>query len=156
MVLTRVEGRPVVADTARPEVEAADELADDQEVDLTETRRAEIRVNVELGAQPEHPLLGPDVGCVELGIADGRLEDGVGAATGRERLLGKRRPRRPDRGGTEEVIIELEVGREVAQHALRHDHHLGPDAVAGQAHDARAWLRSGHEECRHYKLGSGR
>ena len=136
------------------EVEPSDELTDHEEVDVALEGGAQVRVDVELGAQLEHPLLRTDLGRVELRIADRRLQDRIGVTAGRERLLRERRARRPDRRSAEEVLLELEIGRELAQRALGHRHHLGPDAVAGQAHDAQASLESGHEECRHYKLGS--
>ena len=154
VVLARVEHRPVLSYSAGAEVEAPDELADDEQIDLAATGRAQIRIDVELGAELEHPLLGTNLGGVELGVADRCLEHGVGGMAGRERLGRERRARRADRGRADEVLLELEIGRELPQDALRDGHHLGPDAVAGKAHDARACVQSRHEECRHYKLGS--
>ena len=54
---------PVVAHAARAEVEAADELAHDQHVDVAGDRRTQVRVRVERGAQAEQPLLRPHVGA---------------------------------------------------------------------------------------------
>jgi hypothetical protein len=48
----------------------------------------------------------------------------------------KRVARLPDRVGAEEVVLELDVGREHAEHALRDGHHLGPDAVPGKTDDS--------------------
>ena len=83
-----------------------------------------------------HPLLGPHVGRVEFGVTDRRLEDGGCRAAGLERVVGKRVSGRPNRRGTEQVILELEIRRELPQDPLRDGHHLGPDAVAGQTGDA--------------------
>ena len=154
VVLARVEDRSVLAHAARAEVEAADELANEEQIDVAPDRRAKVRVDVELGPQLQHPLLRANVGSVELGIAYRRLEHCRRATAGRERLVGKRRSRRPDRRRAEDVLLELEIGRDLTENTLRDGHHLGPDAVAGQADDARAVLRAGHEESRHYKLGS--
>ena len=144
MVLARVEGGPVLANAASAEVEPSDELTNEEQIDVASARRAKVRVHVELGAELQHPLLGSDLGGVELGIADRRLEHRVGATAGGERLRRERRPRRADRRRAEEVLLELEVGSQLPHHALRDRHHLGPDAVAGQAHDAQAGLRAGH------------
>ena len=70
VVLAGVEGRPVLANAASAEVEPSDELADEEQIDVAPARRAKVRVHVELGAELEHSLLGPDLGGVELGIAD--------------------------------------------------------------------------------------
>ena len=92
VVLARVEDGAVVADAAGAEVEAADELAHDHEIDRAVLRGPQVRVHVELGAEPEHALLGPDVSRVELGMADRRLQHRVRRATGLERLGGSESP----------------------------------------------------------------
>ena len=66
-VLHRVEDGAVVADAAGAVVEAADQLADDEQVDAVAAGGAEVRVDVELAAQPDEALLGPDGCAVELG-----------------------------------------------------------------------------------------
>ena len=66
VVLARVEDRAVFAHAARTEVQAADELAHDEHVDVVEHRRPQVRVRVERRAQREQALLGPHVGRVEL------------------------------------------------------------------------------------------
>ena len=116
----------------RAEVEPAHELADDEQVDVPRAGGPEVRVHVELGAEPEHPLFRTHLGCVELGVADGRLEHRVGRTARLECLGGKRVAGRPDRGRSEEVVLEHEVGRELAEHALRDRHDLGADAIAGE------------------------
>ncbi len=78
-VLHRVVDGSVVADAALAVVEAADELAHDEEVDALAARRTQVRVDVELAAQADEALLGPHVGAVELGSADRPHEHGVGA-----------------------------------------------------------------------------
>ena len=79
-VLARVEPRPVVAGALRAEVEPADELAHDHEVDPSGARRPEVRVDAELLAQAEQPLLGTH-----------RLAPR--ARAGRPRRAARRRPR---------------------------------------------------------------
>src|SRR5947209_6238369 len=59
-VLAGVEGAAVLAPAAGAEVEAADELAHDEQVDPAVAGGAQVRVDVELAAKPEEPLLGPD------------------------------------------------------------------------------------------------
>ena len=95
-------------------------------------RGPKVRVYVELGAEPEHSLLGPHLGGVELRVADGRLEHCVGGAARLQGLGGERVARRPDCSRSEEVVLEHDVGRELAEHALRDRHDLGADAIAGE------------------------
>src|SRR5439155_7781668 len=64
VVLAGVEYGPVLARSARAEVQPADQLTDDDEVDFALLRRAQVRVDVERLAQPEQPLLGPDGAAV--------------------------------------------------------------------------------------------
>ena len=134
-VLHRVVHGPVVADAALAVVEAADELAHDQEVDALAARRTEVGVDVELAAQADEALLGPNVGAVELGSADRAHEHGVGATTGRQRLGRQRIAGLADRRAAEEVLLELEVERELLQHAGGGRGDLGADAVAGEEDD---------------------
>ena len=63
------KARAVLAQAARAEVEAADELAHDQQVDAVRARRPQVRVDVELAAQADQALLGPHVGAVELRVS---------------------------------------------------------------------------------------
>jgi hypothetical protein len=52
-----------------------------------------------------------------------------------ERLVGQRRAGAVDGGAAEEVLLGLDVGRELGQDAQRGVHDLRPDAVAGQGDD---------------------
>src|SRR5207245_7372824 len=70
VILERVEDCAVIAHAARAEVQAADQLAHDHEIDVTLRRRAQVRVDVELLAQAEQPRLGPDTAAVPLRAAD--------------------------------------------------------------------------------------
>ena len=94
-VLARVEPGAVVACALRPEVEAADELADDDQVDPVTARRPKIRVDAELLPQAE-----------ELGR---RLLDAA--------------PKFDDGSGQSDVangIHSLSVVEDSAQHGHRH------------------------------------
>ena len=66
VVLARVERRSVLAPSLLAVVEAAGELADDEDVDALGTNRPEVRVDAELLAEPQQTLLGPDRGALEL------------------------------------------------------------------------------------------
>ena len=131
VVLARVEHRAVLAYTLRAEVEAAHELAHDDEVDGALFCWAEVRIHVELRAEPQHSLLRAHVGGVELGVADRRLEHRGGGAARLEGRVGEGVASRSDRGRSEQVVLELEIRGELAQHPLRGSHHFGADAVPG-------------------------
>ncbi len=134
-VLHRVVDGSVFADAALAVVEAADKLADDEEVDALAARRAQVRVDVQRAAQPDEALLGPHLGAVELGSADRAHEHGVGLAAGCERLGRQRLPGLADRGAAEKVFLDLEVERQLRQHAGRGRGDLGADPVAGEEDD---------------------
>ena len=134
VVLHRVVDRSVLPHAALPEVEPADELAHDEDVDLPLLRGAQVRVDVELGAKAEHALLRTHLGRVELGVADRALEDGLRCLAGGERLLRERVARVADRLRSERVLLELEVGGDLLESAKRLPHHLGADPVAGKHH----------------------
>ncbi len=136
MVLARVEDRAVFADAPRAVVEAADELADDDQVDAPGMRRAQVRVDAELRAQPQEALLGPDVGCVELGIADRALQHRVSREASRQGLVGQRRAARANRRSAEQLLVDLEVGSDGAEHVAGGGRELRPDSVPGQEHDS--------------------
>ena len=140
-VLAGVERRAVLANAARAEVEAADELAHDQDVDAVGDRRAQVRVGVERGAQREQALLGPHVRAVELGVAHRAFQHGNGGETRVARLVGKRRAGCANRGGADQPLVEHDVGREQLEHEARLRGDLGPDAVARQQDDAAAATR---------------
>ena len=111
-VVAGVVGR-VVAETAVAEVDAADQLAHDHEVELghellaqrargvlrVAARGADVGVAAEHRAQREQALLGAHRGAVPLRPADGAQQHGVGAEAGlargvRERMAAARRSRR--------------------------------------------------------------
>ena len=140
-VLHRVEDGAVVADAAGAVVEAADELADDEKVDAVAARRPQVRVDVELAAQADEALLGPHGPAVELGCADRAHEDGVGLPGGRQRLRWEGIAGRMDRGAAEEMLLQLEIERELGQDAGRCGRDLRPDPVAGKEDDPHRWAR---------------
>ena len=133
----RVEDGAVVAHAARAVVEAADELAHDQQVDARRptpgagSRRRRARCAGRSGpasgrtAEPSH--FGPPTAPSSTASA---------VAAGGERLRGQRVADRVDRGAAERVLLDREVERQRLEHADGLGHHLGPDPVAGQADDA--------------------
>ena len=116
-VLAGVEPGPVLADPLLAEVEAADELPHDHDVDPRCPRRPEVRVDAELLAQTEEALLRAHRLAFELGEADGGEENRVGRAAGCERLLGQRRSLREDRVAAERVLRVIDSER--VEHANR-------------------------------------
>ena len=106
VVLARVEHRAVFAHALRAEVEPADELAHDEHVDVVQHGRTEVRVHVERRPQGEQPLLGADVRGIELRVADRALEHGGRREAGVDRLLGKWRAGRANRGGADQPLVE--------------------------------------------------
>ena len=136
VVLAGVEDGPVRKGPPAPVVEAADELADDEDVDPVRQRGAQVRVHVQRAAELDEPLLRPDLLPVELRRADRAEEDRVGGTRSLERALRQRRPMLADRGAAERQRLELE--RERRQHALGARHHLGADPVAGKEDDLHA------------------
>src|SRR5207253_9575040 len=114
----------------------ADGVADGRQIDPVGARRPQVRVDAELVAQPQQSLLRPYVARVELGIADRALEDGVGLAAGGEGLFGKRIAGCPDRSRAEEVLLDLDVRRQLGERPSRGVGDLRPDAVAGEEDDA--------------------
>ena len=142
-VLAGVEPRAVLARALLAEVEAADELADDHEVDPLGAGGPKIRVDAELPAQAQQALLRPYRLPFELGEADRGEEHGVGLPARRERLVGERRPLLEDGVAAERV---LGVGDpERVEDARRLGRDLGPDPVAGEDGDAghaRPWAVS--------------
>ncbi len=121
--------RGVAVEAAVAEVDAAGQLAHDQQVGAldplalerarVEQRRAgpdraQVGEQPEALAQAEQPLLGARparVGGVPLGAADGGQQHGVGAPAGVEHLVGQRRAVRVDRGAADQPLVELEVAR---------------------------------------------
>src|SRR5207248_4957216 len=132
-VLARVEHGAVVTDAARAEVEPADKLADDDQVDRALPRGAQVGVDVELAAEAEQPRFGPHRAPVPTGAADGAEQDGPRGATGLERGGGERLAGGLDRGAPERQLDRLHLDRQGGEHAQRLLEHLRPDPVAGQA-----------------------
>ena len=106
VVLERVEDGAVVADAARAVVEAADQLAHDQQVDAVGDRGAQVREDVELAAEADQARLGPHAPAVPLRAADRAEQHGVGRAAGGERLRRQRVADRVDRGAAERVLLD--------------------------------------------------
>src|SRR6185503_1349486 len=94
-----------------------------------------VRVDVELGSEAEHALLGAHVGGVELRVADRGLEDAFCGQTGGKCLRRKGIPRVADRLSTEQVRFELEVGSKCLKRPPRLASHLRPDAVSQEDDD---------------------
>ena len=132
-VLARVVPRAVLADALLAEVEPADELPHDHDVDSGAARRAEVRVDAELLAQAEQPLLRTHRLALELGQADGGEQHRVGRAAGGERLVRERRALSENRVAAERVLGVADPERVEHPHGLRRD--LGPDPVARQDGD---------------------
>jgi 3-isopropylmalate/(R)-2-methylmalate dehydratase large subunit len=136
VVFARVVRSAVVAHALRPVVEAADELADDEEVDRLTPGRAQVRVDVELRSEANEPLFGPNFSG-QLGFTHGGEEDRVRFLAGDERLGRKRVAVRANRRAAEGKLDELGF-HEDGEGPLRLSHHLGPDAVSGEAGDVHA------------------
>jgi hypothetical protein len=135
VVLTRVEDGAVLAGAARAEVETAHELADDQDVDIAEHRRAQVRVGVERRADAQQPLLRANVGRVELRIADGAFEHRRRAVACLEGLGRQRIARRPDRRRADQTLDDLDIGGKLREREPRLLRHLRPDPVPGKEDD---------------------
>jgi hypothetical protein len=133
-VLAGVEPRAVVARALLAEIEAADQLADDHEVDPLRTGGPKVRVDAELPAQAQQALLRPHRPPFELWEADRAEEHGVGPPARRERLVGKRRALLEDRVAAERVLAVRDPER--VEDPRRLGRHLGPDPVAGEDGDA--------------------
>ena len=127
-VLARVEPGAVVAGALGAEVEPADELAHDHHVDPGSTCRPQVRIDAELPAEPEQPLLGANGLALELGEPNGGKQDGVGLAAGRERLGRERVTLGEDRVAPERVLRMADP--ECVEHPNCLRRHLGPDSVA--------------------------
>ena len=124
----RSPSRPLVA-----EVDAAGQLAHDEQVGAgdplraqrarVEQRRArpdraQVGVQAEALAEAEQALLGArrvGVGRVPLRPADGAEQHGVGVAAGLEHLVGERGAVLVDRGAADQALVELELAERVQQ-----------------------------------------
>src|SRR5439155_3265061 len=115
--------------------EAADELADDHQVDLALARRAEVRVDVERPAQAEQARLGAHRPSVPARPADRAQQHRAGVAAGVECRRRQRLARGIDRGAAERELHGLDVDGQHGEDTQRLFEHLRPDPVSGQAHD---------------------
>ena len=131
-VLHRVEDGAVLAHAARAVVEPADQLADDEQVDLAAACRAEVRIDVELAPKADQSVLRADVGAVELGRADRSHEHGIGGAGRGQRLRGERVAGRVDGGAAEEVLLQLQLERELPRTAAAAAATSGPMPSPGR------------------------
>ncbi len=147
-VLAVVMGGVAVA-AGVAEVDAAGELADDEQVGADDPllaqgagadqgragpHRAQVGEEAHPLAQAEQALLGArGVGIrrVPFGTADRAQQDGVGVAAGREDLIGERGAVLVDRRPADQALVELELAERLEQGARGADD-LGADPVAGQ------------------------
>ena len=134
------------------EVDAAGELADDQQVgalDALAAQRArveqrlagpdgpQVREQPEALAEAEQALLGPGlvgIGGVPLRAADGAEQHGVGRRHASSTSSVSGGAVLVDRGAADQVLVDLEVA-EVGEHADGRGADLRADPVAGQQHD---------------------
>ena len=141
-------------DAARfAEVDAAGEFADDQDVQVRDQfllqrrcvgerreqqRRAQVREQVEAGAQPQQALLRALLHrqVVPLRAAHRAEQNGVGGACRFQRLRRQRRAVLVDGAAAHVRVGEVEVEAERVEHAHRVRHDLGADAVAWDDEDA--------------------
>ena len=131
-----VVGRAVGEPAAGAVVEAADELADDQQVSAGTGGGTQVRVDVESATEGDQALLRPHGCALELREADCTEDDGVGRLARRQRQGGKRHALVEDRAAAEGVLFDLELERERAEDVDRDRSHLRSDSVSGQADDA--------------------
>ena len=137
-VLAGVEPGPVLTLALGAEVETADELTHDEHVDALGARRPEVRVDVQLLAKPQQPLLRPHRLPLELGQPDRCEQHSVGLATGGERLLRERGSLCEDRVATEGVRAVRDPER--VEHAGRLRSDLGTDPVARENRNRHALI----------------
>jgi hypothetical protein len=135
VVFARIEDGSVLPRAARAEVEAADQLANDQDVHAVEHRRAEIRVRVERRPERQQSLLGSYVCRIELRIAHGPLEHGNRRQASVDGLLRKRAPRCTNRCAAEQLLVELDLGHERLEHEPRLCSDLRADSVPREEDD---------------------
>ncbi len=110
VVLARVEGRAVRAPSLLAVVEAAGELADDEDVDALGANRPEVREDAELLAETEQALLRADGCALELRRAHGGEQHRVGGAAGGERIRRERVARLADPGTAEGPLARGRAG----------------------------------------------
>ncbi len=135
------------------EINAAGQFADDEQVKTVDQlalqrggvgerriadRRAQVRVEIEILAQPQQASLGPQLvrHFVPFRPADGGEQDGVGRAGARHVGLADRDAMRVIGRAADKAGLDLEMGNallgEEMGDLLDLGHHLGADAVARQ------------------------
>jgi hypothetical protein len=147
-VLAGVVGDVAVA-AAVAEVDAAGQLADDQQVGAGDPlfaqwagadqrragpHRAQVGVEAHPLAQTQQALLGARrvrVGRVPLRSTDGTEQNRVGCLAGGQHLVGEGDAVSVDRAAAEQVLAELELAQGFEQ-PLRGGDDLGADPVAGE------------------------
>src|SRR3990172_8339676 len=113
-----------------------------------DAHRAQVREDAEPLAQPEEPLLRPDLGprIVPLRTAHRAQQHRARRLAHREDLVGQRRAVAVDGAAAHEALVELESVSELPGHDLQHAQglrgHLGTDAIARQHDDLRFHLVS--------------
>ena len=140
----------VAVAAAVAEVDAAGQLADDQQVGALDALalqragvqqrrqrldRAQVGVQPQALAQPEQSLLGPrrvGVGRVPLRAADRAEQHRVGGAALLQHLVGERGAVGVDRGAADQVLVDLDAA-ELVEQLGRGGADLGADPVAGRA-----------------------
>ena len=142
VVLERVEDGAVVANAARAVVEAADELAHDQQVDPVGDRRAQVREDVELAADADSPASGRTGEPSHFGPPTAPSSTASAARQAASVSGGQRVADRVDRGAAERVLLDVDLERQRLSTCTAYGHHLGPDPVAGQADDAARHVRA--------------
>src|SRR4051794_25629043 len=165
-VLAGVVGRVAVT-AALAEVDAAGQLADDEQVGAGDylgaqragadqrragPYRAQVCVEAHPLAQAKQTLLGAGrvgIGRVPFGTADGAEQDGVGGAARLQHLVGERDAVSVDRTATHKALLEFELAQHFEQ-ATGGTDDLGTDPISGQQgylrrlrHDRALYLRSG-------------
>ena len=87
------------------------------------------------------PCSGRTSAASNSGSPTGPLQHGRRRQARVDRLLGKRGARRTDRGGADQPLVELDLGREHLEHEPRLLGDLRPDPVPRQEDDAFATRR---------------
>jgi hypothetical protein len=134
-VLAHVECRAVREPPLPAVVEAPRKLPDDQYVHLAVADRTEVRVDAQLAADVEEPLLRAYGRPLELGRADRGEQHRVGLEAGCEGRRGQGIAALVDPRPAERPLLELQRERKRLERALRLPHHLGTDPVAAQTDD---------------------
>ena len=113
-----------------------DELADRQDIDVVEDGRAEVRIRIERGPQAEQPLLRAHVCRVELGVPDRPLQNSDRREARVQCLLRQRRTGRTNSCGSDQPLVEHQLGGEHLERTPRFEGDLGTDPVSGEKDDS--------------------